>query len=87
MQLFLLEEIETKKVKRVFGTAISYVILILFIFLIIKAILPLLYNQTIDLVSNFPNIFSSILPSRINPGQLYSTSVPIGISEGISRIV
>jgi len=52
--------LETKKVKRVFGTAISYVILILFLFLIIKAILPLLYNQTIDLVGNFPDIFSRL---------------------------
>ena len=52
--------LETKKVKRLFGTIISYVILIVCIFLIINAIMPLLYKQTIDLVGNFPKIFNSL---------------------------
>lgn len=51
---------ETKKIKRIFGTTIAYIILVGCLFLMIKAILPLLYNQTIDLVSNFPKIFSSL---------------------------
>jgi len=52
--------LETKNIKRFLGTVISYILLVGFIFLIVKAILPLLYNQTVDLVSNFPNIFSSL---------------------------
>ncbi len=52
--------LETKKVKRIFGTTISYVILVGFVFLLINAILPLLYSQTIDLVENIPTIFSSL---------------------------
>ena len=34
--------------------------LILFVFLVVNALLPLIYNQTIDLVGNFPKIFSSL---------------------------
>lgn len=52
--------LETKKVRRLIGTLLAYIILIAAIFLLVKAIIPLLYNQTIDLVENFPNIFSSI---------------------------
>ena len=52
--------LETKKIRRLLGTIISYVILIVCIFLIINAILPLLYKQTIDLVGNFPKIFDSL---------------------------
>lgn len=52
--------LETKKIKRIFGTTIAYFVLVGFIFLIIKAILPLLYEQTIDLVENIPAIFSSV---------------------------
>lgn len=51
---------ETKKVRRSIGTTFAYVLLISAIFLLIKAILPLLYSQTIELVENFPNIFASI---------------------------
>jgi len=50
--------LETKKVRRLLGTILAYFILLGCIFLLIKAILPLLYSQTIDLVENFPNIFS-----------------------------
>lgn len=52
--------LETKKIRRFLGTSIAYVIFVLFLFLLINAILPLLYNQTIDLVENIPNIFSSV---------------------------
>ena len=52
--------LETKKVRRLFGTGLSYIILIGFFILLIKAIIPLLYNQTIDLVENLPNIFSVV---------------------------
>lgn len=52
--------LETKKIKRIWGTTISYVIFVVCVFLLIKAILPLLYNQTIDLVENLPKIFSSV---------------------------
>ncbi len=52
--------LEKKGVRRVLGTTVAYVILIGALFLLIQSILPLLYNQTIELVENFPNIFSSI---------------------------
>lgn len=52
--------LETKKVRRGIGTTLAYIILIAAIFLIINAIIPLLYNQTIELVENFPNIFTSV---------------------------
>lgn len=52
--------LESKKIRRVIGTTLAYIILVAAIFLIIKSILPLLYNQTIDLVENLPNIFSSL---------------------------
>lgn len=52
--------LESKKVRRTLGATLAYVILFACLFLLIKAIIPLLYNQTIDLVSNFPNIFSSL---------------------------
>ena len=52
--------LETKNIKRLFGTIIAYLILIGCIFLLINAILPLLYNQTVDLASNFPKIFGSL---------------------------
>lgn len=50
--------LETKKVRRLIGTLLAYLILIACVFLLVKAILPLLYTQTLDLVENFPNIFS-----------------------------
>lgn len=51
--------LETKKVRRSIGTTISYVILFACIFLLIKAIIPLIYNQTIELVENLPSVFST----------------------------
>lgn len=51
---------ESKKIRRTIGTTLSYVALIAIMFLLVDAIIPLLYNQTIDLVSNFPNIFDSV---------------------------
>lgn len=53
-------KLEKKKVKRFLGTTLCYIILVGCIVLLIKAIIPLLYNQTIDLVENFPNIFADI---------------------------
>ncbi len=50
----------SKKVRRSIGCFFAYVVLIGCIMLLIQAILPLLYHQTIDLVSNFPNIFSDL---------------------------
>ena len=52
--------LSTKKVRRGIGTAVSYVVLIGCIILLVKAIIPLLYNQTIELVENLPSIFSSL---------------------------
>ncbi len=52
--------LERKKVRRLIGTIFSYVILISCIVFLIQAIIPLLYNQILELVSNFPNIFSNV---------------------------
>lgn len=52
--------LETKKIRRGMGAAFSYVVLAAIIILLVKAIIPLLYNQTIELVENFPNIFSTV---------------------------
>lgn len=52
--------LETKKIRRTIGTILSYIILVACLFLLIKAIIPLLYNQTIDLVENLPEVFSSL---------------------------
>ena len=52
--------LERKNVRRGIGVTFSYVIMVACIFLLVKAIIPLLYNQTIELVGNFPNIFQSL---------------------------
>ena len=52
--------LESKNIRRVIGTTLSYVILISCIVLLVQAIIPLLYKQTIDLVDNIPNIFSDM---------------------------
>ena len=52
--------LETKKIRRSIGTAFSYVILTAAIILLVKTIIPLLYNQTTELVANFPNLFNSL---------------------------
>ena len=52
--------LEKKNIRRGIGVSFSYIILIACVFLLVKAIIPLLYNQTIELVSNFPNIFQSL---------------------------
>ncbi len=56
----LITRFEKKKIRRGIGVAFAYIILIGCIVLLVKAIIPLIYNQTIDLVANFPDIFSSI---------------------------
>lgn len=58
--------LETKKVRRSIGTAVSYVILVGCIILLIKAIIPLLYNQTIELVENLPSVFNSLKDWLVN---------------------
>ncbi len=50
----------SKKIRRSIGCFFAYAVLIGCIILLIQAIIPLLYHQTIDLVSNFPNIFSDL---------------------------
>ena len=52
--------LEGKKVRRIIGTLFAYLIIIGCIILIVNAIIPLLYNQILELVDNFPNIFSSV---------------------------
>lgn len=52
--------LESKKIRRSIGSFFAYFILIGVIVLIIKSIIPLLYNQTIELVDNFPKIFSNV---------------------------
>ena len=52
--------LEKKKIRRSIGSFFAYFILIGVIILIIKSIIPLLYNQTVELVDNFPRIFSNV---------------------------
>ena len=52
--------LEGKKVRRIIGTLFAYLIIIGCIALLVNAIIPLLYNQIIELVDNFPKIFSSV---------------------------
>ncbi|MBQ8534906.1 MAG: AI-2E family transporter [Bacilli bacterium] len=52
--------LETKKIRRCIGTTVAYIILAIAIFLIVNAIIPLLYNQTIELVENLPDVFGSL---------------------------
>ena len=52
--------LETKNIRRLIGTLFAYLIIIGCIALLVNAILPLLYNQIIDLVDNLPNIFDSV---------------------------
>ena len=52
--------LEGKKVRRLIGTLFAYLLIIGCIALIVNAIIPLLYNQIIELVDNFPKIFASV---------------------------
>lgn len=58
--------LENKNVRRSIGTAFAYVILAGCIILIVQAIIPLIYNQTIELVENIPNIFSDVKNWALN---------------------
>ena len=52
--------LETKNIRRLIGTLFAYLIIVGCIVLLINAIIPLLYNQTLDLVENLPNVFDSV---------------------------
>ena len=52
--------LETKKVRRFLGVLLSYILLVGAIIFLLKALFPILYTQSIDLVENIPNIFSSL---------------------------
>lgn len=56
----LITKLEKKKIRRGISATFAYIILIGCIVLVVKAIIPLIYNQTIELVANFPDIFSNI---------------------------
>ena len=58
--------LEKKNVRRSIGSIFSYVILVGCIILLIKAIIPLLYSQTIELVDNVPNILSDVKSWAVN---------------------
>lgn len=49
-----------KGMRRSIGVTLSYIVLIFFIYLILSSLLPLLYNQITEFVSNLPKIFDSI---------------------------
>ncbi len=51
---------EKKKIKRVFGTIITYIILILIVVLIMSALLPLLAEQISQFAGAAPDIFEAI---------------------------
>ena len=52
--------LEERKISRGLGTGFAYAILIGALLLLVKAIIPLLYNQTVDLVGNLPDIAGTI---------------------------
>ena len=52
--------LETKKIKRVLGTIITYIILFLIVILVLSALLPLLAEQISQFVGAAPDIFSAI---------------------------
>ncbi len=52
--------LETKKIKRVFGTIITYIILFLIVILVLSALLPLLAEQISQFAGAAPDIFSAI---------------------------
>lgn len=58
--------LEKNKVNRKLGSILAYVILIGFLFLLIKALIPIVYNQTLELVENFPKIFNDVKEWIIN---------------------
>ena len=58
--------LETKNVRHSIGAVFAYILLVGFIILIINAIIPLIYNEVIDLVDNIPNIFSDVKTWGIN---------------------
>lgn len=52
--------LESKKIRRGLGVSFAYVLLVGALILLIKSIIPLIYNQTIELVGNLPNIFGTV---------------------------
>ena len=52
--------LESKRVRRSIGVFAAYVIFVGCLILLIQAIIPLIYKQTIELVDNIPNIFSDL---------------------------
>ena len=70
--------LEKKGMRRGFGVTISYILLVGFIFVIMKSLIPLLYNQTIDLVENIPSIFDGVESAASNVlDKLDSSSIDI----------
>ena len=75
--------LETKKVRRVLGTLLSYILLLGAIIFLLKAILPIVYNQSIDLVENIPIIFSAFkdwinnLFNKINLGIINNLEIEL----------
>ena len=66
--------LEKKKVRRIIGVSLSYVVLLAIIFLILNSIIPLAYNQISDLSQLVPKILSNIESIKI-----------IGVAEGYAN--
>lgn len=58
--------LEKKGVRKNLGVILSYVILLGIIVLFFSALIPLLYNQIIELVESLPSIFSSVQSWLLN---------------------
>lgn len=56
----LINKLESKGLKRNIGLILSYIVLIGLIVLFLSALLPMLYNQILELVDSLPSIFSSM---------------------------
>lgn len=87
----LVRWLESKKIRRSIGASMAYIILIGIIFLIVKSIIPILYNQILDLVGNIPNIFLDIknwalgIFDNIKSNSFDFTNIRANILDGIDK--
>ena len=65
----IVKKLNQKGIPRIWGSLIIYAILILFIFIFLRLLIPTLYTQINDLIANLPAIldkFESVIDNFIN---------------------
>lgn len=65
----IVKKLNQKGIPRIWGSLIVYTVLILFIFVFLRLLIPTLYNQINDLIANLPAIldkFESVIDNFIN---------------------